>query len=80
MVVVSILAVTMISLGMGFTVSAIGAVAILVKRGVIRAAEPRRSNKVSWLRRALEIGGSAALFVLRAPLLCIAILGMGSIA
>ncbi|MGO8693170.1 MAG: nickel/cobalt transporter [Rectinemataceae bacterium] len=63
MVVVSILAVTMISLGMGLTISAIGAVAILVKRGVIRTAEPRRSNKVSWLRRVLEIGGSSALFV-----------------
>jgi ABC-type nickel/cobalt efflux system permease component RcnA len=62
MVAVSILAVAMISVGMGFTITVIGAVAILVKRGVIRAARPGKSNKASWLRRALEIGGSAALF------------------
>ncbi|HTX73504.1 MAG TPA: hypothetical protein VMC79_11810 [Rectinemataceae bacterium] len=63
MVLVSVLAVGMISLGMGVTVSAIGALAILAKRGVIRSGRGASGGERRTLRRIVEIGGSAMLFL-----------------
>jgi len=58
-----VVAVTLISLGMGVTVSVIGAVAILVKRGVLKASGSGRGGSSSLARRIVEIAGSAVLFV-----------------
>lgn len=63
MILVSVLAVTMISLGMGLTVSAIGALAILAKRGVIRQGGTGERPERRTLRRIVEITGSTVLFL-----------------
>lgn len=74
MIVVSILSVSAISLGMGLTVSAIGSVTILAKRGVLGFAARRGSaveaghehnheDRASLLRRVIELAGSALLFI-----------------
>jgi ABC-type nickel/cobalt efflux system permease component RcnA len=58
-----VVAVTMISIGMGVTVSAIGAVAILVKRGVLKASSAKGGSGSRIARRIVEIAGSLILFV-----------------
>lgn len=58
-----VVAVTLISLGMGVTVSVIGAVAILAKRGVLKASGSGRGGSSSLARRIVEIAGAAVLFV-----------------
>jgi nickel/cobalt transporter (NicO) family protein len=58
-----VVAVTMISLGMGMTVTVIGAVAILVKRGVLKASSAGREGGSSIARRVVEIAGAAVLFI-----------------
>ena len=62
--VAGIVSVVMISVGMGFTVSVIGAIAILAKRGVLKASESRRGRASRIIRRVVEIGGSALLFLI----------------
>jgi len=63
-VLAGLVAVVMISLGMGITVSFFAIAAILVKRGVLKASEskPGRASRIA--RRAVEIGGSALLFLI----------------
>lgn len=57
-----IVAVTMISLGMGVTVTVIGAVAILAKRGVVKfSASGREGGRL--IRRIVEIAGASVLFL-----------------
>ncbi len=63
MLAVSILAVSSISLGMGTTISATGAVVIMVKRGAIRAVAGTHEERDTKIRRAVEIGGAAILFL-----------------
>jgi ABC-type nickel/cobalt efflux system permease component RcnA len=66
MVLVSVLAVTAISIGMGLTISVIGAMAILSRRGLLRAAEGRRKHderRASLFRGIIEILGSCFLFL-----------------
>jgi ABC-type nickel/cobalt efflux system permease component RcnA len=63
MVGVSILAVSSISVGMGTTISLAGALVILVKRGTIRAVGGSREERSSVIRRVVEIGGAAILFL-----------------
>ena len=63
MLAVSVLAVSSISLGMGTTISATGAVVILVKRGAISAIAAGREKRDSALRRIVEIAGAAILFL-----------------
>lgn len=58
-----VVAVTMISIGMGLTVSLIGAAAILVKRGVLKASSAGQKGGTSLARRIVEITGSAVLFL-----------------
>jgi nickel/cobalt transporter (NicO) family protein len=58
-----IVAVTMISLGMGVTVTVIGAVAILAKRGVLKVSSAGRDGGSSMARRVVEIAGAAVLFI-----------------
>jgi ABC-type nickel/cobalt efflux system permease component RcnA len=58
-----VVAVVMISLGMGATVTVIGAVAILAKRGVLKASSAEREGRGSLARRIVEIAGAAILFV-----------------
>lgn len=59
-----IVSVLMISLGMGLTVTVVGAIAILAKRGVLKASEARRSRASRIVRRVVEIGGAALLFLI----------------
>ena len=59
-----IVSVLMISVGMGLTVTVVGAIAILAKRGVLKASEARRGQASRIVRRVLEIGGAALLFLL----------------
>ncbi len=58
-----VVAVTLISLGMGLTVSVIGAAAILAKRGVLKASAASHGGASSLARRIVEIAGAAVLFV-----------------
>ena len=60
---VSILAVSFISLGMGTTISATGAIVILVKRGAIRAVTGAHEERDAKFRRVVEIAGAAILFL-----------------
>lgn len=60
---VSILAVSFISLGMGTTISATGAIVILVKRGAIRAVTGAHEERDAKIRRVVEIAGAAILFL-----------------
>jgi nickel/cobalt exporter len=59
-----ITAVVMISAGMGLTVTAVGALAILARGKAIEASSRRLGPAARILRRSLEIGGSAALLLL----------------
>lgn len=63
MLAVSVLAVSSISIGMGTTISATGAVVILVKRGAIRAITAGHEKRDSVIRKVVEIGGAAILFL-----------------
>ena len=63
MLAVSVLAVSSISIGMGTTISATGAVVILVKRGAIHAITAGHERRDSVIRRVVEIGGAAILFL-----------------
>jgi len=58
-----VVAVTLISLGMGLTVSVIGAMAILAKRGVLKMSAASHGDASSLARRIVEIAGAAVLFV-----------------
>lgn len=58
-----VVAVVMISVGMGVTVSIIGAIAILAKRGVLKVSAAKGSAGSSLARRIVEITGSAVLFL-----------------
>jgi ABC-type nickel/cobalt efflux system permease component RcnA len=57
-----VVAVTMISLGMGITVTVIGAIAILAKEGVVKVSAKGRKGG-SLARRVVEIAGASVLFV-----------------
>jgi len=57
-----VVAVAMISVGMGVTVSAIGAIAILAKRGVLKVSAAKGSAGSNLARRIVEIAGSVVLF------------------
>ena len=63
MLAVSVLAVSAISIGMGTTISATGAIVILVKRGAISAIAAGRERRDSALRRVVEIAGAGILFL-----------------
>lgn len=63
MLAVSVLAVSSISLGMGATISATGAVVILVKRGAVRALAAGHTRRDSVVRKVIEIAGAAILFL-----------------
>jgi nickel/cobalt transporter (NicO) family protein len=63
MLAVSVLAVSSISLGMGTTIGATGALVILVKRGAIRAVAGAHEERDSKIRRIVEIAGAAILFL-----------------
>ena len=63
MVGVSILSVVSISLGMGVTISVAGALAILAKRGAVRALAGGHEERSTVPRRVIEIGGAAILFL-----------------
>lgn len=60
-----VVAVAMISLGMGLTVSVIGALAILAKRGVLvaTAADRGTGRAGALVRRIVEIAGASVLFL-----------------
>jgi ABC-type nickel/cobalt efflux system permease component RcnA len=58
-----VVAVTMISLGMGMTVTVIGAVAILAKRGVLKASSAGHKGGSAIVRRIVEIAGASLLFL-----------------
>jgi len=60
---VSVLSVVFISLGMGVTISMTGLIVILAKRGVVRALAGAHEERGSVLRRVIEIGGAAILFL-----------------
>ena len=62
MLAVSLLAVSSISIGMGTTIGATGAIVILAKRGALRAIAGHREEGGSLTRRVIEIGGAAVLF------------------
>lgn len=63
MLAVSVLAVSSISVGMGTTISATGALVILAKRGAIRVAAGARDERESKVRRIIEIAGATVLFL-----------------
>ncbi|HTP59662.1 MAG TPA: hypothetical protein VMM82_12145 [Spirochaetia bacterium] len=63
MVAVSVLAVSSISVGMGTTISATGALVILVKRGAIKAVAGAREERDTRMRKVIEIAGAAILFL-----------------
>jgi len=48
---------------MGTTISATGAIVILVKRGAIRAATRSHEERGATIRRIVEIAGAAILFL-----------------
>jgi nickel/cobalt transporter (NicO) family protein len=60
---VSVLSVVFISAGMGVTISVTGALVILAKQGTLKALAAGREERDSRLRRAVEIGGAAVLFL-----------------
>jgi ABC-type nickel/cobalt efflux system permease component RcnA len=60
---VSVLAVISISVGMGVTISLTGALVILAKRGAVLALAGGHEERDSTLRRIIEIGGAAILFL-----------------
>jgi ABC-type nickel/cobalt efflux system permease component RcnA len=60
---VSVLSVVSISVGMGVTISATGALVILAKQGTLKALAAGREEQDSRLRRAVEIGGAAVLLL-----------------
>ena len=60
---VSVLSVIAISVGMGTTIAVTGAIVILAKRGVMMAATGGHEERGSVLRRIIEIGGAAILFL-----------------
>ena len=72
-----VLSVAMISLGMGLTVSTVAAMAILAKRGVVKVSSSRHANLAVPLRRGLEIGGAALLFLFGLVLFIAQFLGPG---
>ena len=49
--------------GMGVTISVTGALVILAKQGTLKALAAGREERDSRLRRAVEIGGAAVLFL-----------------
>lgn len=57
-----IVAVVMISIGMGMTVTVIGSTAILVKRGVLKASSGGHGGGARIVRRIVEIAGASVLF------------------
>jgi nickel/cobalt transporter (NicO) family protein len=66
MLAVSVLSVVSISVGMGITISVTGAIVILVKQGALKAAAGGRGGRGAsgpGLRRVVEIGGAALLFL-----------------
>jgi ABC-type nickel/cobalt efflux system permease component RcnA len=64
MMLAGVVSVVMISLGMGLTVSVVGAAAILAKRGVISLSSgSKRKGGPAVVRRVVEIAGSTILFV-----------------
>jgi len=63
MLAVSILAVSSISIGMGTTISATGAIVILVKRGAIKAVAGAHEERDSKVRKIIEVAGAAILFL-----------------
>ncbi len=60
---VSVLSVIAISVGMGTTIAITGAIVILAKTGVVRALAGGHEERDSVLRRVIEIGGAAILFL-----------------
>ena len=63
MLAVSILAVSSISVGMGTTISATGAMVILVKKGAIKAVAGAHEERDAKVRKIIEIAGAAILFL-----------------
>jgi nickel/cobalt transporter (NicO) family protein len=63
MLAVSVLAVSSISVGMGTTISATGAIVLLVKKGAIRVVAGAHEERDTKLRRIIEIVGAAVLFL-----------------
>jgi len=63
MLAVSVLAVSSISVGMGTTISATGAIVILVKKGAIKAVAGARQERDTRIRKGIEIAGAAILFL-----------------
>jgi ABC-type nickel/cobalt efflux system permease component RcnA len=57
-----VVAVVMISIGMGLTVTVIGSIAILVKRGVLKASSGGHGGGARIVRRIVEIAGASVLF------------------
>jgi ABC-type nickel/cobalt efflux system permease component RcnA len=57
-----VVAVVMISIGMGMTVTVIGALAILAKRGVLKASSSSHGGGARIARRIVEIAGASVLF------------------
>jgi len=57
-----VVAVVMISIGMGLTVTVIGSIAILVKRGVLKASSSGHGGGARIVRRIVEIAGASVLF------------------
>jgi ABC-type nickel/cobalt efflux system permease component RcnA len=60
---VSVLSVVSISLGMGVTISVTGALVILAKQGTLKALAAGHGERESLVRRVVEIGGAAVLFL-----------------
>ncbi len=63
MLAVSVLSVVSISVGMGITISATGAIVILAKQGALKAISAGHEERDSRLRRVAEVGGAALLFL-----------------
>jgi len=63
MLAVSVLAVSSISVGMGTTISATGAIVILVKKGAIKAVAGAHEERDTKIRKIIEIAGAAILFL-----------------
>jgi nickel/cobalt exporter len=63
MLAVSVLAVSAISVGMGTTISATGAIVLLVKKGAIRMVAGAHEERDKKFRRIIEIIGAAVLFL-----------------
>lgn len=60
---VSVLSVVSISIGMGITISATGALVILAKRGAVKVMAGGDTHRDSVVRRIVEIGGAGILFL-----------------